>query len=63
MKIISVDNFNRETVSDILVCENIEAKQYGDCMVKALNDKFSGEDASRYYRLVPNDHKLYKFEP
>lgn len=63
MKIISVDNFNRETVSDTLVCENIEAKQYGDCMVEALNNKFSGETALRHYRLVPDDHQLYKFEP
>lgn len=61
MKIICVDNFNRDTHSDRLVCENID-KFYGEIVVKSLNDKLSGEYSGSYFRLVEDDYKLYKYE-
>lgn len=61
MKIICVDNLNRETYDDKLVCENID-KFYGEIVVKSLNDKLSGEYSSSYFRLVEDDYKLYKYE-
>ena len=61
MKIINTDNFDREDHSDSLVCENV-SEFYGKIIVKALNDKLSGSTSPDYYRLVPDDYKLYKFE-
>lgn len=61
MKIICVDNFARDYVSDSLVCENV-SKYYGEFLVKQLNEKLSGEHSSDYYRLVEDDYKLYKHE-
>jgi hypothetical protein len=61
MKIIQVDNFDREYKSDVLVAENVH-EFYGKHIVNFLNDKFSGDHAPDFYRLVPDDHKLYEFE-
>lgn len=62
MKIINVDNFDRESVDDKLVCENIN-EYYGEYIVDWLNEKFSGNHSSDFYRLVEDDHKLYVWEP
>lgn len=61
MKIICVDNFNRENYDDKLVCENID-KFYGEIVVKPLNDKLSGEYSGSFFKLVDDDYKLYKYE-
>lgn len=61
MKIIASDNFSRDYVSDSLVCENIN-EGYGNMIVDFLN-RHNGDDGPRYYRLVPDDHALYKWEP
>lgn len=61
MKIICVDNFNRDGHSDELVCENVN-EFYGKRITTFLNAKFSGETSSDFYRLVEDEHKLYKFE-
>lgn len=58
MKIICTDNFDRETVSDTLVCENINL-EYGNAIVEFLNDKFSGDYLDNFFQLVEDDHKLY----
>ncbi len=63
MKIIAIDNFDRDIVDDVLVCENVTGKMYGECMVKALNEEFSGSDMPRFFKLVPDAYKLKKFEP
>lgn len=61
MKIICVDNFDRDTKDDTLVCENVN-EYYGKILVNFLNDKLSGEHSSDFYRLVEDNHKLYKYE-
>lgn len=61
MKIICKDNFDRETVDDHLVAENV-SEYYGNRIVKMLNDK-EGENSENYYKLVEDGYKLYKFEP
>ncbi len=61
MKIIAVDNFDNESVSDHLVCENV-SEHYGNLIVKFLNRE-GGDNSPNYYRLVSDDHKLYIWEP
>jgi len=61
MKIICVDNFDRDYESDYLVCENVE-EYYGKEIVEFLNNKHSGNESPYYYRLVEDEYKLYKFE-
>jgi hypothetical protein len=64
LKIISVDNFNNEypgTSDDRLICENVSV-QYVDGIVEYLNEKYSGDNAPRYYKSVSDDYKLVKFE-
>lgn len=60
-KVIKVDNFNRDTVDDVLICENV-SQLYGDYIVSDLNNRFSGEHSDVYFRLVPNDYKLHKYD-
>lgn len=59
MKIIGVDNYDREYISDFLVCENVN-KGYGNELVNYLNKQ---DDQPRFYKLVEDDYKLYVFEP
>ena len=40
MKIVAVDNFAREDIADLLVCENITNRSYAEVMCKALNDHY-----------------------
>jgi len=61
MKIVCVDNYDREIYDDVLVCDNVN-DYYGKQIVEFLNDK-AGEDNNNYYRLVGNDYELFKFEP
>lgn len=60
MKIIAKDNYDRETVSDRLICENID-KHIGERMVNFLNE--NGRSQFDFFVLVEDDYKLYKFEP
>ena len=61
MKIICVDNFDRETVNDSLVAENVNAC-YGKYIVALLNEH-EGQHSPNFYRLVEDDHTLYKWKP
>ena len=58
MKIICIDNYNRDDKSDRLVCENINEPE-GHIAVNALNDNRAFND---WYRLVEDDYQLYTFE-
>lgn len=63
-KIVGIDNFARDTVSDYLVADNIKNKELADVMCEALNAKYcKHESASTYYVVKPNDYKLYRYEP
>ena len=63
MKIIQRDNYNRETVSDVLVAENIQSDRYGEMLVQYLNDRFSGPGSPNFYTLEQDDYKLYVYDP
>jgi len=65
MKIISVDNFDMETIGssdDELVAENV-SEYYVKVIVGTLNSYYSGDTASRFYKAVDNDYKLRVYEP
>lgn len=61
MKIIAIDNFARQTVSDIVVATNVN-EYYANLIVKLLNDH-EGDNSPWYYKAVPDDYRLYVFEP
>lgn len=61
MKIIIKDNFDRDNVSDVLVCENIN-KEFGEKIVNLLNIKES-DNSPYFFKLVENDYKLYEWKP
>lgn len=66
MKIIAVDNFDRERIGasdDQLIAENIDAR-YVDDIVKALNDRYCADDhAERFFKAVPDDYVLREYRP
>lgn len=61
MKIIRVDNFSRDSVSDLLVAVDVH-KYYGSVIVELLN-KRAGENGSHYFKVVPDDYVLYEYDP
>lgn len=58
LKIICVDNYDRELYSDRLICENINP-YYAEMIVNYLNDK-AGEDSQDYYKAVDSNYKLFE---
>ena len=61
MKIIRVDNFNRDYISDGLIAENVN-EFFAKLIVKLLN-KYTGMNSQDYFRAVSDDHKLYVYDP
>ena len=59
MKIIKVDNFDREEVADELIAENVN-EYWGEKLVNALN-YVNGSDPYNddYFKLVEDDHELW----
>ena len=62
MKIIEIDNFNRENVSDTLIATEVSS-YWAPIIVNMLNDKFSGTDSDMFFKAVDDNYKLYVFEP
>lgn len=62
MKLIKVDNFDRESVSDVLIAENVNP-HYADEIVVFLNDRHSGDNSPDYFKLVEDGKKLYVYNP
>lgn len=61
MKIIIKSSFDSESVSDVLVCDNV-GEYFGKKITDLLNSS-DGQDSIYYYELVPDDYKLYSFKP
>ena len=60
MKIVMVDNYARDYVDDVLICENVN-HVYGTVIVDYLNKPINrGHD--KYFKLVDDNYKLVKFE-
>lgn len=62
MKIISIDNFERESISDRLILSQVDLF-HGSIIVIHLNKLFSGHDADKFFKLVKDDHELHEFKP
>jgi len=63
MKIIMVDNFNRENISDKLIVEKVD-EWWGEKIVSLLNARHSKDPNNPdYFKLVEDDYKLYEFKP
>ncbi len=62
MKIVCVDNFNRETKNDRLVAETIKNDAEARVMLAALRNACprGGDD---WYEIKPDDYVLYRFDP
>lgn len=64
MKIIDTDNFSGDYPNEKVVAEGITYELYAKVMCDAMNERFSGNGAPRYYKVVPDDYKLAPgFEP
>lgn len=61
MKLIKVDNYDREYYDDVLIAENVH-KGYGELIANLLNNRV-GENSEDFFKLVEDDYELFKFEP
>ena len=61
MKIVNKDNFDRDSISDDLVAENV-SEFYATAIVEFLNLKYGGDNSPNYFSVKPDDYKLYKSE-
>lgn len=58
MKIIMMNFFNKKRISDKLITENISAF-FGENIVEHLNNTFSNDKAPNYFKLAPDNYKLF----
>ena len=61
MKIIGKSNYDLETVSDIVIAENIR-EGWGKLIIAAMRE-FMSESETYYPLLVEDNYELYKWEP
>lgn len=62
MKIVAVDNYNRDSVSDVLVAENVPAA-WADALVNAWQEQHKNCHSDRWLMVKPDDYRLYEFKP
>jgi hypothetical protein len=58
MKIISCDNFARETLAERVVVEGLDQRQAEAKLAELLASRH-GPDDSTWYRIVPDDYRLW----
>ena len=61
MKIICVDNYDREDHDDDLIAENV-GKYYAEYIVRLLNNT-EDMDSPNYFKAVEDNYQLKKWEP
>ena len=61
MKIIRVDNFNRDYRPDKIIAENVDYF-YGEFIVGKLNQQWTGVEADFFFKLVEDDYKLKEID-
>lgn len=60
-KIVGHDNLDRDYVSEILICDNLN-EYWGKIIIKFLQDQATDHD-TYFPKLVTQDYELYVFEP
>lgn len=60
-KIVIIDNFNRDSVSDRLHSEG-HTEEDAKTLCEQLNAR-EGSHSPNYYVVKPDDYQLYKWEP
>ena len=56
MKIVQIDNFDRDYISDVLIAENVN-EYFGKLIVDFLNSRES-DTSERYFILRQDSYKL-----
>lgn len=59
MKIIKKGNFDRESVSDVLIAENV-SEYWGEQIVKTMNETHSGPNSDVWFLLVVDTYQYYE---
>jgi hypothetical protein len=62
MKVIGVDNFGRDNVSDKLICGGLN-KYYANLIATLLNENGKDPHTPYFYKAVEDDYELYKWKP
>ena len=61
-RVVQTDNFDRENVSERFITEPIHENMAKRIQI-FLNETYSGPNEQEYYKMVPENYQLYKFEP
>lgn len=61
MKIVATSNYDDETQSDVLICENVT--EVMGIHIRNLLQDHEGDSSDNYYRCLPDDYKLYEWRP
>ena len=57
-KIVNGDNFNGDYPNESFVFDSSMSKERAELIALILNAEWSGDDATRFWRVVENDYKL-----
>jgi hypothetical protein len=64
LRIVSTDNFGGDYPNEYFVAEGIPSQNMAECMCEAINEKFSGDGAPRWHKVVDAAYRLAPgFEP
>ena len=59
MKIVGKDNFNRDNVSEFVLCENVK----NEYLAKKICDALNLDDGDWFFVIRPDDALIYTWEP
>ena len=62
MKIIRTDNFDRESVSEYVVAENL-SPFWGETILRVMIENLTSDNEPDWFKLVEDDYQLYEFDP
>jgi hypothetical protein len=61
-KVVLIDNFNRENISDKLVIDNL-SHELCELIAIERNNQYGGVHSPSYFVVKPDDYQLYIWEP
>lgn len=62
MKIVIASNFDKEMYEEQFLNLPHLTELKAERIIRLLNELCSGPSAEDYYKIVPDDYKLYKFK-